>query len=448
MHKTRLMLTVALASLAISAWGGSGGLPAHAATLEAPPEQKVTLNKATFARKLGKNQEPISPTDKFEPTQQVNLSLTFKGRPTGVVSAGFYFHDQLITDATVDMTELNAGTLSTPGQNTYVGFTLTPDKNKPLPISAGGYRADVTLDEKPLGSFEFKIVPPAGAVPTRIGDVTLAKGATDDFDPIDPTTEFGPDEAVYLVGAGNLGKYTWLEARWYEDGALLEEGTRTLTVSKDQRNAGFNFFYLPEDGWNAGEHEVALIVNDEEVGRYAFTISEAAGQAPATSNDAPAVVMGELETYKHPKNVFTLDVPSDWARQDNSAKTSVNMTWVAPSANGFIVVSVQTIKAAQSLDELAELGKAYLEREFGGEPAYEVTNSENLTDDIVGISWLAEPEINGETLKVEALTMVQQTGDKVSAFTLVFPQGLEDKALSTAVEQIVRSFTVNAKAKI
>lgn len=407
----------------------------------APPQQRAEFVRASFAERLGKNQEPIDRTDAFEPMQPINLSLMFKGRPVGVVTGEFYFHDQLISDATIDMAKMNAGKAATAGQNTYVGFTLTPDQA--LPISANGYRVDVFLDDKPLDTFTFSVVPPAGALPTRIVNAELAAGSTKDYQPIDPTTTFTPTQPVYLVGEGDFGTHSWMEVRWFEDGELKDEGTRSITLEEDKEAAGFNFFFLPEGGWKEGEHEVALIVNDEEVSRFPFTVSNEASPAP----QAGVVQIDSLEPYEQLRKVFTIDAPSNWERSENNSNAEVNTTWVAPDGNGFIFVSVAAAKPRQTLKQLGDLGAAYIEREFGGETAFEMQDSEELSDDVVGISWAAEPEIDGQPLAIEAITLVRQDGDKVSKLTLVLPKGYEDDELSAAIEQIVRSFTVNPSAR-
>ncbi len=118
----------------------------------------IKLLDATFARKLDENQAPIDPTDTFGPTDQINLSLKFDGRPKqGVVKTRFMFQDQLIAEAQVDFAQANSGVIFSVGEATYTGFFLTP--NQPFPAS-DTYHADVTVNDKPLGSYKFKIVAP------------------------------------------------------------------------------------------------------------------------------------------------------------------------------------------------------------------------------------------------------------------------------------------------
>jgi hypothetical protein len=101
----------------------------------------------------------------------------------------------------------------------------------------------------------------------------LAKGVDADYNPVEPATVFAPDEAVFLVGRGDLGVGTWLQAEWTVGGELDEAGTRSLTAEENLEDVPFSFSFLPEGGWPAGEHTVVLIMNDQEVGRYTFTVT-------------------------------------------------------------------------------------------------------------------------------------------------------------------------------
>ncbi len=77
--------------------------------------------------------------------------------------------------------------------------------------------------ERLLGIFwpdrpeSFAVVPPPDAMPSRLIEATLAKGVEETpetYEPMEPTTTFSPDDAVYVVGVADLGKYSRLEVNW------------------------------------------------------------------------------------------------------------------------------------------------------------------------------------------------------------------------------------------
>jgi len=116
------------------------------------------------------------------------------------------------------------------------------------------------------------VVPPAGAIPSHITQAVLARGTDADYNPVEPATLFGYDQTVYLVGRGDLGLATWLQAEWYVGGQRDDTGTRSLTAQENLPDTAFSFSFLPEGGWPLGEHFVVLLMNDAEVGRYTFAV--------------------------------------------------------------------------------------------------------------------------------------------------------------------------------
>lgn len=240
-----------------------------------PPETGIELLEATFAHGLSEEMQAVDPGADFGPDETVYLSLQIKGRPKeGLVAARFYWHDSLIAEAGVDLADVNSGLLFSIGEDTYAGYTLTHEQ--PFPQS-DQYRAEVFYNDQPLGTYPFQVVPPPEAIPSQVTQVTLALGADENYDPVEPTTTFASDQTVYLVGEGDLGLTTWLQADWYVSGQLDETGTRSLTLEENISDAGFTFSFLPEGGWPPGDHFVILTMNDQEVGRYSFTIVSSGG---------------------------------------------------------------------------------------------------------------------------------------------------------------------------
>jgi hypothetical protein len=236
-----------------------------------PPAAGIEIVEATFAHGLGDDMQPVNPGADFVGNETIYLSLKIKGRPKeGVVTARFYWRDTPIAEAGVDLADVNSGLLFSVGEDTFAGYTLT--HQDPFPVS-DKYRADVSSNDQPLGTYAFRVIPPPDAIPSQVKQVTLAKGADENYNPVEPTTTFATDETVYLVGRGDLGLDTWIQADWYVSGQLDEAGTRSITLQENASDVGFSFSFLPEGGWPSGEHLVVMTMNDQEVGRYSFTVT-------------------------------------------------------------------------------------------------------------------------------------------------------------------------------
>jgi hypothetical protein len=325
MKRTFLILlsVLVLILLAVIGCGGGGETPTPivivvtsppsdadptAEVVQPPAATGVEILEATFAHGLGEEMQPIDPGSEFSPGETVNLSLKIKGRPKeGVVTARFFWYDSPITEASVDLADANSGLLFSFGEDTYVGYSLIPDQ--PFPLS-DQYSALVLFNDESVGVYSFSIVPPPDAIPSTVSSVTLAQGATANYDPIGPATEFSSTEEVFLVGEGDLGIATWLQADLYINGEPYEEGTRSLTLEENIPGAGFVFSFLPEGGWPEGEHFVVLTMNDQEVGRYTFTTIPSSEAEPVDTG--PFYEEAFWNEFPVPEDAEGTPVPDDY----------------------------------------------------------------------------------------------------------------------------------------
>ena len=233
----------------------------------------IEVREVTFAHGLTEDHQPIDrdASATFTSDQTIYLSVVLAGRPKeGIATARFYWHDELVGEAGVDLAELNSGVVFSIGQDTNIGYTLSP--NQPWHVSNN--HAEVYLGDELLGTYPYYVVPPPDAIPVSIDEVVTALGADENYIPVDPTNEFFADESVYLVGRGDLGTATWAQAKWYVNGVYDEAGSRNFTIGENSPAAGFSFSYLPVGGWATGVHSATLTVNDELVGAYEFAVEE------------------------------------------------------------------------------------------------------------------------------------------------------------------------------
>lgn len=251
--------------------GGSGeSTTGSTPSSPAPQQQGPRVEVVTFTKALADDMTPRGSTTEFHPQEKINLSIAFKGRPRrGLVKAQFYYREDQIAEAETDFSQANSGLVFSIGGSTYVGFWLNHEN--PLYVS-DAYKVVVTVDDAQVGSYPFKVVPPVGAIPSKIRSVVLAKGVTAEQAPVDEATSFEPADLVHLVGRVDLGTSTWLEATWFANGRKLEAATRSTTAMKNAENTTFFFSARPEGGWPSGQHKAVLTLNEISVGSYDFTV--------------------------------------------------------------------------------------------------------------------------------------------------------------------------------
>jgi hypothetical protein len=244
-----------------------------------PSAEEGKILDVKLAHGIDEDMQAIDPGNEFAPDDTIFLTVTVAGRPrAGVYSARFYWKEDLIVESALDLAAEDVKSLSILGGNTSLGYTITHDQ--PFPISPH-YRAEVLRDGEIQGTYPFAVTPPADAIPSKVGEVALALGADESYQPISPTNTFLPTDTVYLVGRADLGLSSWLQAEWHVEGEVDPDGTKEVTLPENGPDVPFTFSFIPSGGWPEGEHEVALRLNDVEVGRYSFTIrpdAEAGGR--------------------------------------------------------------------------------------------------------------------------------------------------------------------------
>jgi hypothetical protein len=243
------------------------------AATETPAESALKIQDVVFTHALGEDMTPTDVAESYTPEQDIFVSVKLDGNPKeGVVSATFYYGDQNIADAQVDLAQARdgQGIIFVIGGDTFVGFTLSHDNL--LPVSAN-YGVALALDGEPAGKYDFAVTQPEGSIPSKLLSATLAQDVNaDTYEPYNPTDTFPADRQVFLAGRADLGQYGNLAARWFINGELDGNGTRIVTTSEDSPDVPFYFSYLPEGNWPEGQHKVILYINDDPVGEYEFTV--------------------------------------------------------------------------------------------------------------------------------------------------------------------------------
>ena len=150
MKKTTLALVcLALVSVMVMAACGSK-------TAEGESSSTMTVKGVTFAESLNENYQPVNPKTQFYPTETIYVSVNVAGVPrTGTMNGKFYYGDQLISEATLDFAAANQGVLFSIGEDTFVGFNLTP--SQPWPVDTG-YRFELIVNGTKVGDYAYQVI--------------------------------------------------------------------------------------------------------------------------------------------------------------------------------------------------------------------------------------------------------------------------------------------------
>jgi len=233
-----------------------------------------SVEKAVMATGLDADYKAVEATSTYTPTQTFYLSVKVSNLEKGsVVKAEWFLRGKSIKEQEYTAEKSGSG---------YVGFTLQPDKSWPI----GDYRADVYLGSEKAQTAEFSVVPPEGAIASKISSVTLAKGVDKDYKPIEPTVTFQTGDQVFAVIKGDLGLYSQVRGEWILDGKLADKNVLTFTAHENATDTAL--FFRLDPPLPPGTQQVKIYLDGKLERALDFTVVEEAAAATPTPEKAEA----------------------------------------------------------------------------------------------------------------------------------------------------------------
>jgi hypothetical protein len=74
---------------------------------------------------------------------------------TGSINGKFYYGDQLISEAGLEFASVGQGVIYSTGNETYVGFNLSP--SAPWPVDTD-YRFELILNGVKVGDYAYQVI--------------------------------------------------------------------------------------------------------------------------------------------------------------------------------------------------------------------------------------------------------------------------------------------------
>lgn len=106
----------------------------------------------------------------------------------------------------------------------------------------------------------------------RIRAVT-AFGLDDDFDPIEPTSVYGPEDGFYLsVMVENLAERHIFSARWRYRDTVITTQDQVVDGAGGSYTLGFELVRTDEP-WPVGDYSVDVLLSGDVVGTARFSVS-------------------------------------------------------------------------------------------------------------------------------------------------------------------------------
>jgi len=171
---------------------------------------------------------------------------------------------------------------------------------------------------------------------------------------------------------------------------------------------------------------------------------------PTASTGTPQLIdveIGDLKTYTHDNELFSVDVPAGWTFKDHSKPTEAIASWTDQAENAFMQVDIFEQEKKDTKQDLANFLKDYLQQTFGSQPDFSQDAAEESGPSML-IVWTYTGEgTGGVKAKLLGNSFIKQIGNKISLFTIVVPQEQFDR-LQPSLDKILGSYTINDKVSL
>ncbi len=212
---------------------------------------------------------PIDPTSTFAPSQTFFCSFHFSHLQVGERLALHWQHGGQEVRTTRYVSDVSGPA------NVY--FRLVPARAWPV----GRYGLDLEVEGQSVAQRVFDVDARAAAseaspAPVEsdgvVAQAVLCRGLGKNYEPVDPTTTFAPDQSLHcslLVKQGRQGQE--FKLRWYNDHQLMQETAHAL--SKDIVRGYLGFTLTAHEGWKPGPYQAEVDVDGRPVRRLSFQVA-------------------------------------------------------------------------------------------------------------------------------------------------------------------------------
>ena len=176
------------------------------------------------------------------------------------------------------------------------------------------------------------------------------------------------------------------------------------------------------------------------------TVSISPSLSPSPT-ELPEVAISNLKPYTYDNNLFSIDVPQGWTRQDYSKSGEAMVQWQDSTNNGWIQVNIFAAEGKQTQEQLGKILQNTLNSWFKSQPDFRMGKPERLVGGVRITSSYTASADNGGTGEYISKSSIWQQGDKITILTDAVPQEQYER-LKQPLNEVYKSYRVYPSAPL
>jgi hypothetical protein len=204
-------------------------------------------------------------------------------------------------------------------------------------------------------------------------------------------------------------------------------------------------YLIPQDQYDDSQDAAYKVIDSLTV-----NTDTVLGKESGNKSTGDVEQFGDLASYKHPKNVFSIKVPENWTKEESAKTGKVTTIFSNPDGLSFIMIEAyKNSKAAYKTKELISVLDDYVDDTIGKNVKdYEANDSKEVNSNATSkvFSFTVE-QTKGEKTQMVGIMYLIQNGSAIAFVRIVVPANSVE-ANEKSLNSISDSFTLTKNAKL
>ncbi|HBE20407.1 MAG TPA: hypothetical protein DEG17_20920 [Cyanobacteria bacterium UBA11149] len=169
--------------------------------------------------------------------------------------------------------------------------------------------------------------------------------------------------------------------------------------------------------------------------------------SPTTPGKIIPVEINEVEAFKHSSGLFTINIPKGWIKKEQSQPNELLTIWANPASKSLLVLNIIKVPNQVPPETLGKELQQLVQKKFGQQPNFKVSEPKPQSNGRISVEWSFQEQGEGNSIKVEGNSFVEQQNDKISVIDVAYPQ-LEGSNAKTKLLEVANSYKINPAVKL
>ncbi len=172
---------------------------------------------------------------------------------------------------------------------------------------------------------------------------------------------------------------------------------------------------------------------------------------PQPSPTAPGKILpveiNQLEAFKHPSGLFSINVPQGWKKQENSKPGELLAIWTNQGGNSLLLIDIVKVPGKVPPEVLGKKLQELLRQQFGQKTNLTVSDPKPQSNGKSLVEWSYQEQAGGNSITVVGNSFIEQQNDKISILYVGYPK-LEGGNAQTKLNEVANSYRINPAGQL